>query len=144
MIKEQFMNLSIIIPAYNAEQFIQINIQKLIDKFSDSEIIVVNDGSFDKTLEQLTIFNNRIKIINHSENLGKGAAIRSGFSLATGNIVIFTDADLPYGLENIAKLYDQLQATSSDIVIGCRNHFQESFFRHITHLGINTIIRFLF
>lgn len=138
------MNLSIIIPAFNAEPFIQTNIQKLIDKFNDSEIIVVNDGSFDKTLEQLAIFNNRIKIINHSKNLGKGAAIRHGFDLATGDIIIFTDADLPYGLENIAKLYEQFQTTSSDIVIGYRHRFQDSFLRNVTHSAINIIIRLLF
>ncbi|HRZ29224.1 MAG TPA: glycosyltransferase family 2 protein [Candidatus Paceibacterota bacterium] len=99
------MDLTIIIPAYNAEQFIQNNVQGLINRFNNSEIIVVDDGSNDKTFDKLSTLADKIKIIKHSQNLGKGAAIRSGFFSASGDIVIFTDADLPYGLDNIEKLY---------------------------------------
>lgn len=138
------MNLSIIIPAYNAEQFIQDNIRNLLNQFNSSEIIVINDGSIDKTLEKLETFGNKIKLINHPKNFGKGAAIRSGFLASTGEIVIFTDADLPYGIDNVIKLYQRLQNSSDDIVIGYRHCFQEGFIRHLTHLAINMIIQLLF
>lgn len=138
------MDLTIIVPAYNAEKFIKTNILNLINRFNNSEIIVINDGSIDKTSKELSILADKIKIINHPVNLGKGAAIRSGFLIASGDIIVFTDADLPYGIDNIEKLYTQLKNEAYDIVIGHRDNFQESLFRHITHLGINTLIRFLF
>mgnify|MGYP003736019201 CR=1 FL=1 len=138
------MDLTIIIPAYNAEQFIQNNVQGLINRFNNSEIIVVDDGSNDKTFDKLSTLADKIKIIKHSQNLGKGAAIRSGFFSASGDIVIFTDADLPYGLDNIEKLYWQLKNSQNDVVIGYRHRFKESFFRHLTHLAINVMIEVLF
>src|SRR5574343_532478 len=97
------MNLSIIIPAYNAENFINNTLEKIISSFPESEIIVINDGSNDKTLEKLQGYDN-IKVINHEKNVGKGMALRSGFDLASKDFIIFTDADLPYGVENINKI----------------------------------------
>lgn len=137
------MDLSIVIPAYNAEDFIENTINQLITSFPESEIIIVNDGSQDKTLAKINNYTN-IKTINHEDNLGKGKALQDGFGLASKNFIIFTDADLPYGVDNIKKIYNKLQNDNCDIVIGYRTKFKESFFRHLTHIGINTIIQFLF
>ncbi len=138
------MNLSIIIPAYNAEKFIEKTIEELIVNFPEQEIIVVNDGSLDKTLEIIENYKEKIIIINQEKNMGKGFAIRSGFEKASGEIVVFTDADLPYGIDNIKDIYNCLINTDNDLVIAYRKKFKESFFRHITHMGINTIIQILF
>lgn len=137
------MNLSIIIPAYNAENFINNTLEKIISSFPESEIIVINDGSNDKTLEKLQGYDN-IKVINHEKNVGKGMALRSGFDLASKDFIIFTDADLPYGVENINKIYTLLSEGAGDVVIGYRKNFKEGFFRHITHLSVNIIIQVLF
>jgi len=136
------MNLTIIIPAYNAENFIINTLEKIITEFPGSEVIVINDGSKDKTLEKIQSFSNT-EIINHEENMGKGMALRSGFNLATKDFIIFTDADLPYGVENIKKIYNIL-INGGDVAIGYRRKFHEGFIRHITHLSVNIIIQFLF
>lgn len=138
------MTLSIIIPAYNAESFIGDTIENLLINFPNDEIVVINDGSTDKTLERINNYNNKITIINHLKNEGKGAALTSGFKIAKGEVIIFTDADLPYGIDNIKDMYNCLANTDSDVVIAYRKRFRENFFRHMTHLGINTIIQILF
>jgi dolichyl-phosphate beta-glucosyltransferase len=137
------MDLSIIIPAYNAENFIDNTINKLISSFPESEIIIINDGSQDRTLDKINNYSN-IKVINHTENLGKGKSLQDGFKLTSKKFIIFTDADLPYGIDNIKKVYDKLENNACDIVVGYRTKFKESFFRHLTHIGINVIIQFLF
>lgn len=138
------MNLTIIIPAYNAEKFIEKTIEELLINFHDDEIIIINDGSTDKTLEKLQKYNDKIVIINHLKNEGKGSAIQDGFKKAIGEVVIFTDADLPYGIDNIKDMYNCLSNTDNDIVIAYRTKFRENFFRHITHMGINIMIQILF
>jgi dolichyl-phosphate beta-glucosyltransferase len=138
------MNLTILIPAYNAEKFIEKTVEELLINFSDEEIIVINDGSTDKTLEKLQGFQDRIIIINHLKNEGKGLAIQNGFKKSTGEFVVFTDADLPYGIDNIKDMYNCLKETDNDLVIAYRKTFRENFFRHITHMGINIMIQVLF
>lgn len=138
------MNLTIIVPTYNAESFIQTTIDKLLLNFDGSEIIVVNDGSKDKTSEKIKKYQDRIKIVEHSINQGKGKALRNGFQVSTKDIIIFTDADLPYGIDNIRKIYDNLINDKCDVAIGYRQNFKENFWRHLTHVGINVIIQFLF
>ncbi|MDD3808480.1 MAG: glycosyltransferase family 2 protein [Candidatus Pacebacteria bacterium] len=137
------MDLSIVIPAYNAEKFIDNTINQLISSFPESEIIVINDGSQDKTLDKINNYTN-IKVINHTENLGKGRSLQDGFKTASKNFIVFTDADLPYGIDNIKKIYAKLENNTCDIVVGYRTKFKESLFRHLTHIGINMIIQFLF
>jgi len=121
------MNLSIIIPAYNSGQFIEKNIETLLNNFSGSEIIIVNDGSTDDTLNKISNYQEKIVIINHSKNYGKGKALRSGFKIASKDIIIFTDADLPYGIENIKIMYDMLARNEGDVIIGYRTDFKENF-----------------
>jgi len=138
------MNLTIIIPAYNAESFIENTIEQLLNNFNGSEIIIINDGSKDKTLEKIQKYESKIKIINHTNNLGKGMAIRNGFDIATNDNIIFTDADLPYGIENMQKMYGILENNDNSMVIGYRKYFKENLWRHMTHIGMNIAIQFLF
>jgi len=138
------MNLTIIIPAYNAEKFIEKSIEELLVNFPSEEIIIINDGSLDQTLAKLQKYEGKIVIINHLKNEGKGAAIQNGFKIAKGEVIVFTDADLPYGIDNIKDIYNCLSNTDNDIVIAYRTKFRENFFRHITHMGINTMIQILF
>ena len=86
------------------------------------EILVVDDGSIDKTadiVKEFTQNDNRIKIISHSTNYGRGKALKTGFANATGDIIVTIDADLSYTPEHISKLTEEFQKDSSiDIVIG--------------------------
>ena len=95
------MNLNIIIPVYNEKNTIEIIVDKVLQyKELSSKMIIVDDGSTDGTQD---ILNNlkikhpdRIKILNHEKNLGKGAAIRTAIKNLDSDIVLIQDADLEY------------------------------------------------
>ncbi|MCP6718256.1 MAG: glycosyltransferase family 2 protein [Patescibacteria group bacterium] len=109
---------SIIIPAYNEEKGIEkviANVKKHLNQ--ECEIIVVNDGSTDRTkniLEQMP----SIKVINHLENRGYGAALKSGIQKARGGYVLIIDADGTYPTESISDLLNQKERY--DMVVGAR------------------------
>ncbi len=118
------MKISIIIPCYNESDFIE----KIIDKVNNQtdinkEIIVVNDGSNQKTTSILNDCLSRKKIdflINHDFNKGKGEALKTGLGKVSGEIVIFQDSDLEYDPEDYTKLIDPIITNKADIVYGSR------------------------
>ena len=120
------MKLSIIIPVYNEEKTIG-EIIKRVNKVEipgiTKEIIVVDDGSTDATWstinKQLTI-NNKLKILQHRKNLGKGAAVRTGIKNASGNYIIIQDADLEYNPNDIPKLVEPIEKGIAQGVYGTR------------------------
>jgi glycosyltransferase involved in cell wall biosynthesis len=87
-------SVSVIIPAYNEEAFLETTVSSVLNTNFPCEVIVVNDGSTDRTQEIIERFGNRIKAITHAKNKGKGAAMASGIREATGEIVVFCDAHL--------------------------------------------------
>jgi glycosyltransferase involved in cell wall biosynthesis len=115
--------LSIIIPVYNEAQTIaQVinavsNIQ-LLDNIK-TEIIVVNDGSTDQTSKVLESQSN-IKLISHSKNQGKGAAVKTGILASTGDYIIIQDADLEYDPDNIQDMLNLLISQNMDAINGSR------------------------
>ena len=118
------MKLSIIIPCYNEEKTISHIVDK-VDEFKSfaKEIIIVNDCSSDsskKIIENICQKNNLVKLINHSKNQGKGAALKSGIEYATGDIIIFQDADLEYNPNEYDKLLEPFIKTDADVVYGSR------------------------
>jgi glycosyltransferase involved in cell wall biosynthesis len=115
--------LSIIIPCYNERP----TLARLIDKVKRSpvvekEIILVDDGSTDGTRE---LIRNQIqglvdRVVYHERNQGKGAAIRSGLALVTGDIVLIQDADLEYDPAEYSKLIGPIRDGKADVVYGSR------------------------
>lgn len=116
--------VSIIIPAYNEEKAI-LNVITGIDenlRFTDEsyEIIVVNDGSTDNTKEILEENKINMKLINHEQNIGYGAAIKTGIKSAQYGTIIITDADGTYPNERIPDLIQTLEEGDFDMVVGAR------------------------
>lgn len=113
--------ISIVIPAYNEESRIGDSLKKIIDYFSKRkekyEIIVVNDGSKDKTVDVVKKFK-KVKLINNSTNKGKGFAVKNGVSHAKGDYILFSDADLSTPIQEFEKLISQIN--KYDVVIGSR------------------------
>ena len=119
------MKISVVIPCYNEEQTIQQIIelvQKALNK-SDYEIILVDDASTDNTshiINDLALNEDTIVVISHELNLGKGAALRSGFNACSGDVVIIQDADLEYDPSEYGKLLKPIQDGKADVVYGSR------------------------
>lgn len=119
--------LSIIIPCYNERE----NIIKILDKVDQAkvpvkEIIVVDDMSTDGTRDILEeqVKSRVAKIVYHEQNGGKGAALKTGFSHATGDIVIIQDADMEYDPLEYPKVIEPIVRGEADVVYGSR--FMES------------------
>jgi dolichol-phosphate mannosyltransferase len=112
---------SIIIPCYNEKKYIQTILDRVSNINISKEIIVVNDGSNDGTLEILdNLADKGIRVINKEKNEGKGAAIRTGISESTGDYVVVQDADLEYDPQDIPKLLEHLEKNNLSVVYGSR------------------------
>ena len=117
------LSVSIVIPCYNEVATLEQVIDAVESSpISDTEIIIVDDGSTDGTdaLIREKIESRVARVIRHERNLGKGAALRSGFSVATGDIVLVQDADLEYSPRDYPKLLGPIFEGRADVVYGSR------------------------
>ncbi len=118
--------ISIVVPCFNEEAILSINLTTIINYLESKshkyrwEIIIINDGSKDKTGEIADEFANQrheIKVIHHPVNLNLGHAIQTGFRHSKGDIIVVLDVDLSYSVEYIEVMVDKLQEVVADIVI---------------------------
>ena len=115
--------LSVVIPAFNEIATIDRLLAAVKAADVDKEIIVVDDSSTDGTRERLTEIaaaDSSIRLVQHSHNRGKGAALRTGFNAATGRYVVVQDADLEYDPAEYGKLLRPLLDDKADAVFGSR------------------------
>ena len=143
------MKISIIIPIYNEKETL-LKILKKVEGADtlglEKEIILVDDGSTDGTLDILKTLENGYQIIYHEKNLGKGAAIKNGFRAATGDFILIQDADLEYNPQNYPQLLRPILENKADVVFGSRNlqknptdNFSFYLGRRITNLFLNIL-----
>jgi dolichyl-phosphate beta-glucosyltransferase len=118
--------LSIIIPAFNEEDRILSTLDRirpfLNDRDYSSDVIVVDDGSTDRTTDVVEAhrpFWPALSLVRHARNRGKGSSVRTGFEHAKGEILLFTDADLSTPIEETDKLLDAIKL-GADVAIGSR------------------------
>jgi dolichyl-phosphate beta-glucosyltransferase len=119
------LSISIVIPAYNEEKRIGKSLRNIISyctrHFTRYEIIVVDDGSADKTSEVVASFRHpHVRILKNRKNWGKGYSVRRGMLAATYPLVLFTDSDLATPFEEITKLIRGVE-DGHDVVIASRN-----------------------
>lgn len=121
------MKLSIIIPVYNEEKTIQTmlkRVDELVINPVEKEIILVDDGSKDKTAQKIEEYiksqKSHIKFFKQQSNKGKGAAVISGIQKATGDYIIIQDADLEYNPIEIKKLIASLLEKKAPVIYGTR------------------------
>ena len=128
------MKISVIIPMYNEEKIIKDTVKTVSNYMEahfgeeDYEVLFVNDGSKDRCaaiVDEMGIPN--IGLVSYEENHGKGYAIRMGVQAAEGDVIMFTDCDLAYGLDVVSEFYNALDNTGYDIAVGSRPKHPEGY-----------------
>lgn len=143
------IQISIIVPAYNEENTIVRVLEKVADQRIDGiafEVIVVDDGSKDRTRELLRLRPNLYsRLIERENNGGKGAAVQDGLRAATGDYVLIQDADLEYDPGDYHKLFKPILVNDAQAVMGSRFLAPEvTRVFYFTHKLGNALITFLF
>ena len=145
------MKISLCIPMYNESSIIEATLKTVSEymnkTYTDWEVIFSDDGSTDNCRAAVEAFGDaRIRAVGYEKNQGKGAAIRNGVMNAVGDIIMFTDCDLAYGLdvtERAVKMFEE--NPDADMVIGSRNLSEDGYegYTFIRKLASKAYIRCL-
>jgi len=144
--------LSLIMPAYNEEDNIGLVIKRVDDVVSQMglryELIVVDDGSIDNTrttVEDYARNNGHVKVVGYKNNVGKGYALKTGFSHATGDLVLFMDSDLDIDPKQVGSYVKALK--DADVIVASKRHPQSKvdtpLIRRILSYGFNVSVKLL-
>lgn len=140
--------LSVVIPVYNELQWIREIVRRVQEVPIPKELILIDDYSTDGTraiLKEMETVPN-IRVIYHEKNQGKGAALRTGFKHATGDVVIVQDADLEYNPAEYPRLIQPIIENRADVVYGSRfigdNHRVLYFWHYIANKGLTLLSNF--
>ena len=141
--------LSVVLPAWNEEAVIARTVQTVVETLGslapDYEVIVVDDGSQDRTGEiadALAVANPRITVVHNGHNRGYGGALIAGFNAVSKELTFFMDADGQFDIRDIARLIAFIE--QYDAVLGYRKHRQDAFPRKINAWGWKLLMRLLF
>lgn len=144
--------LSLIMPAYNEEDDIQLVVERVDDVVRQMglryELIVVDDGSIDDTRIKVNSYagnNGHVKVVGYKNNVGKGFALKTGFLHAVGDVVVFMDSDADIDPKQVVRYVDALK--DADVVVASKWHHQSKvdtpLIRRILSHGFNVLVKFL-
>jgi glycosyltransferase involved in cell wall biosynthesis len=143
--------LSVVLPAHNEEAAIAGTIQSVVSVLDewglDFEVIVVNDGSKDRTqaiVEEIATADRRVRLLNHAANQGYGAALVSGFEAVSGDktLVFFMDSDGQFDIRDLERFFALIE--EYDAVLGYRIHRQDTWVRKLNAWGWKMLVRLVF
>jgi glycosyltransferase involved in cell wall biosynthesis len=146
---DKVVSLSVFFPAFNEQDIIAKTVEnatRAVSSFCDDyEIIVIDDGSSDKTaavVEDLARRDPHVRLVRHEVNRGYGAALRTGFASATKELVFFSDADGQFDLHELAGLLTMLKR--APIVLGYRIRRSDPMYRLFIAKVYNVVVRLVF
>ena len=139
------MSISIIIPVYNEEDCIERCIEETREAFQDTdyEIIMVNDGSTDRShaiMDRLVAQNNRIRYISYANNKGYSHAIRKGIQLTSKEYTSYLDADLQYPPMELRRMYEFALENNQTFVLGTSEQKYYQLHRRVMSLAYNLLV----
>ena len=141
-------SLSVFFPAYNEQDNLPTLIERTVAAVEpltgDYEIIIVNDGSKDRTgevAEELARMNSRVRVVHHPRNMGYGAAVITGFAAATKDAVFFSDSDNQFDLAEIKTFWELIG--QHDAVVGYRIRRADPFVRKVNAFCWGRLVRVL-
>lgn len=145
-------SISVVFPLFNEEDYVVRAYEAAVDALrpitEDYELILVNDASTDRTreiIEGLCAKDTHVKAVHNKVNLKLGGTLRAGYAVATKDLVLYTDADLPFDLHEVRKAVRLLEAQKADVVSAYRfDRTSEGLLRTIYSFLYNSLVRALF
>jgi glycosyltransferase involved in cell wall biosynthesis len=152
-----FNKLSVFFPMWNEQDYIERAIDAAREEcedllaqgdIADYEMIIVDDASTDNTpviAQRLASLDPRVTVVRHPENRKLGGSMKSGYAAATGDLVLYTDADLPFDMHDVHKAMRLLRYYDADIVSAYRfDRTGEGYVRTVYSFFYNLMVRILF
>jgi glycosyltransferase involved in cell wall biosynthesis len=157
MEKTPFRKLSVFFPMWNEQDYIERAIDAAREECEDLmaggdiidyEVIIIDDASTDATpeiAERIASADHRVRVVRHPENRKLGGSMKSGFAAATGDLVLYTDADLPFDMHDVHKAMRLLRYYDADMVSAYRfDRTGEGYVRTVYSFFYNLMVRVLF
>ena len=139
--QESSVSVTILLPAFNEEQAIADTIHKIKELYPDFEVLVIDDGSTDNTMQ--AAMDAGANVWPHPYNIGNGAAVKTGLRMARGEWIVMMDADGQHDPEDIEKLVQPILSDEADFVIGSRVLGECADYSRFRMLGVHVFSRLI-